>query len=590
MLRLILVLIAILSLAVEAFAGPRDDMLAAYTQRKYAAAFALAKPLAEQNDEVAQFVLGTMLHHGLEVPKNHEEAAIWLRKSAEQGNVGAQQELGFLLTFEMKQRDEGRKWIEKAVAANHPRAFRDLGWLTESERRDPAGLSEAAELYRKGTERGDRDAQSLYANALLNGRGVAKNEKAAANLYCSLPSSSAKIQCAHLMMKGALEGKSAPDAVRILQALADQGNAPAQVVLARYLLEGPASIRNVAEGVRLLKLAAEQGDAGALSDLGFLAASGTGMDKDMQAGFEWYRKSAEAGNVRAYLRMGELLAEGINGKPDPKEAVRLFRLGAERNDPFAQEKLAVHLNEGIGVEKDKLAASKLFCGVDTPRSNFYCAALIIEDIATEKDKSVAIKLMRKAAEGGNVAAQVSLGSYLLDGKHVDRNVAEGVRLTRLAADSGSSIAFSNLGYIYENGLTVEPDRTKAFEWYKKAADAGYAPAFVSLGRLSQGGAGGSNAEAAVDSYKKGAARGDEEAAFQLAYAMRFGNGTPKNEVGASDIFCRQTSVNARYHCAMLIITGKAREKDKRIGFSLLNRLAQVDGDADFTSRARLLLS
>ncbi|MBG0807945.1 sel1 repeat family protein [Methylosinus sp. H3A] len=578
--RQILVLAAMLSFGAQASAGPRDEMLAAYAGRKYSAAFALAKPLAEQNDEVAQFVLGTMLHQGLEVPKNLEEAAIWLRKSAEKGNVGAQQELGFLLAFETKQRAEGRKWLEKAVEAKHPRAFRDLGWLTESERPDAAGLSAAADLYRRGAERGDGEAQWLYANALLNGRGVAKDEKAAANLYCTLSSSSAKIQCAQLVMKGALEGKGAPDAVRILQTLADQGNAPAKVRLAEYFIEGPASVRNIAEGVRLLELAAEKGDASAYFDLGWLATSGTGMDKNLRAGFDWYRKSAEAGHARAYGRMGKLLAEGINGKPDPQEAVRLFRLGAERNDPFARERLAAHLNDGIGVEKDRLAASKLFCEIDTLFSNYFCAVLIMEDVATEKDKSVALALMRKAVEGGEAEAQRVFGHYLLEGKYVDKNVAEGVRLTKLAAEGGSRIAFYNLGYIYEDGLSVQPDGAIAFEWYKKAADAEYGPAFTALGRLTRSAAGSSNAEAAVETYKKGAARGDENAAFQLAYAMRFGLGTAKNELGASDIFCRQTSVSARYHCAISIINGKAREKDKRIGFSLLNRLAQVDGDSD----------
>ncbi len=577
--RPILVLMTILGFIAPAFAGPRDAMLAAYGQGKYAEAFALAKPLAENDDEIAQYVLGTTLHKGLEVPKNNEEAAIWLRKSAQKGNVAAQQELGALLAFEMKQSAEGRKWLEQAVAAEHPRAFRDLGWLTESERPDAAGLSAAAELYRKGAERADGAAQSLYANALLYGRGVAKDEKAAASQYCTLSRPSDQIQCAQLAMKGALPGLGPADAVRILKTLADQGDRAAQIRLAENVLEGPASIRDVAEGVRLLKLAADKGDAAAYFDLGWLASVGTGMDKNRQAAFDWYRKSAEAGHFMAYGRMGKLLDEGINGNPNPEEAVKMFRLGAERNDPYARERLAGHLNDGIGVAADKPAAAKLFCGIDSAFSNYFCALLSLDGFATEKDKSAAIRLMQKAAEGGEARAQAQLGYYFLNGKYVEKNIPEAVRLTKVAAAGGSATAYFNLGYIYENGVTVEPDRAKAVEWYKKAADAGYVRAFESLGRLSKVGAGGLNAEAAVEYFKKGAALGDEEAAFQLAYAMRYGNGTARNELGASDIFCRQTSVGARYHCALLIIDGKAREKDKRNGFSLLNRLALVDGDS-----------
>ena len=58
------------------------------------AAFARLIALGNKGDTQAQFALGSMYYRGDGVPQDFDQAASWLRKSAEQGNDRAQSALG----------------------------------------------------------------------------------------------------------------------------------------------------------------------------------------------------------------------------------------------------------------------------------------------------------------------------------------------------------------------------------------------------------------------------------------------------------------------------------------------------------------
>ena len=79
----------------------------------------------EANDPNAQFIVGEMYYNGLGVKKNHTEAAIWIRKAAEQGLAEAQ-----FVTCHMNYYGLGVKedhaealiWCRKAAQQGHIRA------------------------------------------------------------------------------------------------------------------------------------------------------------------------------------------------------------------------------------------------------------------------------------------------------------------------------------------------------------------------------------------------------------------------------------------------------------------------------------
>lgn len=107
-----------------------------------------------------------------------------------------------------------------------------------------------------------------------------------------------------------VEGLAAYDAgdyaetVRIWQALADGGNAQAQVALAGLYRSGEGVPRDLGEAMRRYEQAALQGNADAQLNLGRLHAEGT--PRDLTAAYTWLSLAAGQGKRWAEQRRQEL--------------------------------------------------------------------------------------------------------------------------------------------------------------------------------------------------------------------------------------------------------------------------------------------
>ena len=554
-------------------AGPREDLLAAYSREDYGTAWTLAKPLAQTGDEIAEYLTGKLLRDGAGTAKDNNEAVVWLRKAAGKGNSAAEEELGSVLAFELKQKAEGKIWLQKAVDAKYPPAFKDLGWLIENSD-SPTALSEAAEIYRRGSALNDSESQALYAKALLNGRGIAKDEKAAAQLYCQLRSDDSQRQCGLLIIAKAVPGVEPSEGLKILTKLADDGDDDSQITVSESYLSGELIPKNIDEGVRRLKLAVARENAAAYFDMGWLSSQGIGMPKDIKAAFDYYKKASDKEHPYAALRLANLLWDGIASKPDQAEAVRYYKLAVERGVDDASFRLAVALNTANEPVKDELAASDIFCKLETPDALYECARLMLNEKARKNDPDRAIVLLRKASDQGQSDAQADLGYYYMTGINLGQDFKEGLRLTHLAADHGSLLAMRNLGVFEENGTGVPVDKKLAKDWYKKAADAGDLEGLVFLADLlSQKSSEVYDALAAVQYYKKAADLGNSDAKLQYGYYLLNGDVIAKDEFAASDMFCALTTDIARYECAVMNIAGTSRQHDKQRGFDDLLKLS-----------------
>ena len=93
-----LLLGASLSLASPVMANEAEfaQALAYYSSQNYGQAFVLFNKLAEQGDAGAQFNLGYMYDNGEGVRQDYGQAVSWYRKAAEQGNAAAQYNLGVM--------------------------------------------------------------------------------------------------------------------------------------------------------------------------------------------------------------------------------------------------------------------------------------------------------------------------------------------------------------------------------------------------------------------------------------------------------------------------------------------------------------
>ncbi len=122
----------------------------AYLRGDYATAFKEFRPLAEQGDADAQFVLGTMYLRGRGVPQDYNEAVRWYRLAAAQGFTMAQYNLGVSYAKGrgvLEDYVQAYMWFSLAAAQGQELARTARGILAKKV--TPAQLAEAQRLARE---------------------------------------------------------------------------------------------------------------------------------------------------------------------------------------------------------------------------------------------------------------------------------------------------------------------------------------------------------------------------------------------------------------------------------------------------------
>ena len=135
--------------------------LKAYNQMKYEDAFLIFSHLAEQGNAGAQHQLGTMYAEGQGVPQDKVEATRWFRRAAEQGDVNAQLSLGLHLIGEGVPQDEveATHWFRRAAEQGEGTAQLFLSDMYAAGAGGvPRDKVEEARWFRKAVEQGELNA------------------------------------------------------------------------------------------------------------------------------------------------------------------------------------------------------------------------------------------------------------------------------------------------------------------------------------------------------------------------------------------------------------------------------------------------
>ena len=115
------------------------------------------------------------MYAGRGVPEDDAEAIKWYRLAAEQGNVDAQYDLGFMYAFGpgVPQDDaEAVKWYRLAAEQGHPDAQFNLGLMYVKGKGVPQDYAEAMKWYRRAAEQGHAVAQTNLGIMYEYGQGV----------------------------------------------------------------------------------------------------------------------------------------------------------------------------------------------------------------------------------------------------------------------------------------------------------------------------------------------------------------------------------------------------------------------------------
>ncbi len=135
-----------------------------YYEHEYKTAITLFQKAASCGHIYSQYYLGECYLHGNGTYQNLDEAVIWYRKSAKQGNPKAQFKIGWLYDSInnkclIKNDKEAHKWYCYAAEQGHIYALCNLGRMYEKGQGTPRNMSEAKKCYREAADKGCVQAQ-----------------------------------------------------------------------------------------------------------------------------------------------------------------------------------------------------------------------------------------------------------------------------------------------------------------------------------------------------------------------------------------------------------------------------------------------
>jgi TPR repeat protein len=307
---------------------------------------------AENGIEDAQSALSMMYQFGLGVPQDNKESAKWYRfaaerelakakknvrkylkvnipqalkfliSNAENGNAGAQMELGLsrLLGLMISQDEiEAVKWFRLAI---------------EQKSSLPNFIPKFIPEYIMGL---------VYSN----GQGALEDDQEALKWYRL---AEMKRIALHKNKAYSLAKEGIPQALKILTADAENGVSEAQVYLGNKLRFGFGAPKDEQKAAEWYRLAAESGNSHAQSILGLMYANGQGVPQDDQEAMKWYRLAAEK---KTALDKNEIYHLAKNNVPS---ALKVLIADAENGIVDAQYILAAMHADGLGVQYDPVLA------------------------------------------------------------------------------------------------------------------------------------------------------------------------------------------------------------------------------------------
>jgi TPR repeat protein len=261
---------------------------------------------AAAGDADAQCGLGKQYEFALGVPEDNQQAALWLQKSAEQGDVAAQVELGVVFD-KMQDYAQALVWYRKAAEQGSARAEYNLGLAYQDGEAVPKDMAQAIAWYRKAADQGDALAQVNLGVMYEHGIGIPQDYAQAANLY---------------------------------RKAAETGLAEAQYGLGFLYLNGTGVPKDDSQAATWMLKAAEQGETKAQFNLGVCYIDGIGVNRDLNEGYFWIFL-ADARTADSGLKgEAENALEGLTKvmkKNDIKSAQKRAQAWLNKHHPLKEE-------------------------------------------------------------------------------------------------------------------------------------------------------------------------------------------------------------------------------------------------------------
>jgi TPR repeat protein len=407
--------------------GPARPAMEAFQSGRHIKAIELAKPLADQGNAEALYLLGFAHESGQGVEPSREKALEYYRKAAAGKHKDAVYRMSFILlaSSDVKERDQARQALETAAKDDPEVAARILG-----------------EAYLRGLLTAKPDSEKAV---FWWGRAADAGDTLSMILLARF----------YEGQFGFSQSKDLEKAMASYARAAGLGNSGAMAVLGSRLLSGDAKLRDERKGRDWLKKALDAGETSAHLVLGDYEEF---VKKDMAAALAAYQRGSDAGQVDCMLRLADFHLQGKGVEKNEAKGNELLRKAAESGHPIANLRIAANCFSG--------------------------------DEPTPEKKIAGYGHLLAAANANYGQAQNELGLLYLSGKLGATDAPAGVAWLTRAAQGGNPQAQNNLAALYETGLAgLAKDLDRAIQLYSMAANQGHGPATFALARLVHEGIG-----------------------------------------------------------------------------------------------------
>ncbi|MDX8493711.1 tetratricopeptide repeat protein [Mesorhizobium sp. VK22B] len=221
---------------------------------------------------------------------------------------------------------------------------------------------------------------------------------------------------------------------------------------------------------------ANNGDPAAQTLVAEILSRGLGVPLNAAEAAKWYGLAAEQGVPEAQFQYALMLLDGRYVKKDSKEAYALMQAAAEAGNRLAQFNFAQLL-----VQQDPGDAGLAMAAVYYERAAAtgladaeYAMAQIYANGAGGRphDDAKARVLLAQAARQNYDTAQIDLAAWMIEGRGGERDLKSGFAWMKRAAEGGNVAAQNRLAKLYMGGIGTDPDLILAGAWYILARRAG----------------------------------------------------------------------------------------------------------------------
>ena len=310
-----------------------------------AEALATLHSKAENGDAKAQCTLGKIYQGNQVYPppvmkRNYDESVRWYLMAAKQGDIEAENALGWLYHFgnNGKQDDaEAMKWFRKAAEQGDEKAPASIGAMYLNGWGVKQDYAEAVKWMRVAGDLGNRQEGVLLGDMYEKGQNIPL-DIVQAYLWYSVGGLGWKL--VDLSKKMTPEQKAAAQSLASEWQLAHPPPPPNYKTGDIWTLI-PAMRKGDVKARSALEERAEKGDIKVQMELGkefFFPQNGL---QDYKESLKWWKMAAEHGNVEAQLRVGSMYEDGKGVEKNYSEAAKWYQKAADQGDATAKQWLDI---------------------------------------------------------------------------------------------------------------------------------------------------------------------------------------------------------------------------------------------------------